>query len=365
MKNAKWYNWNNCSGPLKSGAGGSLLPDFQLDFEHNENLQLSVQKHLHTSFYEELHSCKACKLSICCIWIYLDSKSIIEKIRAAWSTWTTPKFSMSSGCPKRVVQADLHHHPRSDASTVLVQAEKHILNIFSSSTFVKILWGVSMLTRILLVKNPARESIGWRWSQFCGWFPWKRLMKNHEKSCCKALIGFKQASSVGKNCTVPSGRSVGRSHVVSWQWTTSRPPATSHILLHRSTHRYGPCLNFTPGRRRSGRTRRKYGLHSFSNEKRGKFGPSQQEATECGPIRVRSLEVSVSLFSMFSFLLLASSKWPVVSSHQVPVLRLHAPPRHIPPIPVASHQPEHFQNEWKSSILVSFVCFVCFVESKV
>ena len=105
--------------------------------------------------------------------LYLDSKSIIEKIRAAWSTWTTPKFSISSECPKRIVQADLHHHPRLDASTVLVQPEK---NIFSSSTFVEILWGVSMLTRILLVKNPARESTAWHWSQLIP------LKKNHEKA---------------------------------------------------------------------------------------------------------------------------------------------------------------------------------------
>ena len=105
--------------------------------------------------------------------LYLDSKSIIEKIRAAWSTWTTPKLSISSECPKRIVQADLHHHPRLDASTVLVQPEK---NIFSSSTFVEILWGVSMLTRILLVKNPARESTAWHWSQLIP------LKKNHEKA---------------------------------------------------------------------------------------------------------------------------------------------------------------------------------------
>lgn len=73
VSNTKWYNWSNCSGPLKSGAGGSLLPEFQADFEHCENLQLSVQKHLHISFYEKLRSCKACKLSICCIWTVSQS----------------------------------------------------------------------------------------------------------------------------------------------------------------------------------------------------------------------------------------------------------------------------------------------------
>ncbi len=116
----KWYNWSNCCGPLKSGAGGSLLPEFQPGFEHCENYKCRFKNIFILWVAALMQSLQVKDL------LYLYSKSIMKTIKQLGVH--EPHVNSVShlnvlSAMYRLTFILWQNFPRLDASTLLVQAE--------------------------------------------------------------------------------------------------------------------------------------------------------------------------------------------------------------------------------------------------
>ena len=117
----KWCNWSNCCGPLKSGAGGSLLPEFQPDFEHCENYKCRFKNIFILWAAALIQSLQVKDL------LYLYSKSIMKTIKQLGvhepHVNSVSHLNVLSAMYRLTFILTWQNFPRLDASTLLVQAE--------------------------------------------------------------------------------------------------------------------------------------------------------------------------------------------------------------------------------------------------